>query len=94
MRRRWARVLGDGLVYEGPCLVHSITMVPDGTDDYAVIYDGRDTTSGKPFLKLVGAYKLTRQVTFDGGAPFDQGVYVDGSDGAVETTVVFTPTEV
>lgn len=93
MDTRWVRVVGDGAVYLGPCVVRSIIMVPDGTDDYAVVYDGRDATSGKPFLKVTSAYKLPKQVSVEGGVPFDQGIYVDGSDAAVETTVVFTPME-
>jgi len=91
MDTRWVRVVGDGAVYLGPCLVHSIIVLPDTADDYAVIYDGRDATSGKQFVKVILSSVTTHKLTFGNGVPFDQGIYVDAFDAAVETTVVFTP---
>ena len=93
LRRRWVHIVGDGLVYEGPCLVHSVIMYPDANQDYVKVYDGRDATSGKFFVWLVSSTKTTKQLTFGDGVPFDQGIYVDAKDGVVETTVVFTPLE-
>jgi len=93
MATRWVHLLGDGLVYSGPCLVHSIILVPDAAADYCTIYDGRDATSGKQFVKVVSSSVTTHKLTFGNGVPFDQGVYVDGIDAGVETTIVFTPLE-
>ncbi len=93
MRRRWVRIVGDGLVYEGPCLVHSVVMVSDSTKEYAIIYDGRDATSGKQFTKVLVFAETTYQVDFAEGVPFDQGIYVDAKNSPVQTTVVFTPLE-
>ena len=91
LSRRWVHVIGDGLVCEGPCLVHSITLDPDAGADETTIYDGRDAVSGKKFMSVVTSDKVTRHIDFEPGVPFDRGIFVDGSDGAVETTVVFTP---
>ena len=91
MCKRWVRILGDGLVYSGPCLVHNLTLWPDSDADYAYVYDGRDPISGKLFCRLEAATSTTLHLAFGDGVPFDQGIYVDGSDAAVETTVVFTP---
>jgi len=89
--RRWVRVVGDGLVYSGPCLVYLITLDPGAGGDSAVIYDGRDATSGKKFMTLTTSIVVTRDVSVSGGVPFDQGIYVDATDSDVETTIVFAP---
>jgi len=94
MNTRWVRVVGSGAVYLGPCLVHSIILLPITANDYCTIYDGRDATSGKPFLKIISAVVITREIIFSCGVPFDQGIYVDAFDAEVETTIVFEPLEV
>ena len=91
--RRWVVVKGDGLVYLGPCLVHNIIFFPDVAEDRADIYDGRDATSGKKFCRIEADVDRTRHLNFGQGVPFDVGIYIDGTDTAVETTVVFTPLE-
>lgn len=88
---RWARVVGDGLVAEGPCVVHDILIWPDVDTDYTDIYDGRDTSSGKKFCRIETATSTTLHFHFDPAVFFDRGVYVDGADSAVETTIVFDP---
>lgn len=93
MRRRWVHLYGDGAVYQGACLVHSITLWPEANQDYTRVYDGRDVTSGKMFVELQAATRTNVHVTFEGGVPFDQGIYVNGKDAEVQTTIVFTPTE-
>lgn len=92
--RRWVRVVGDGLAYQGPCLVHSITFMPVTANDYADIYDGRDAVSGKRFMRVISSVVVTWCMCYASGIPFDQGIYVDGKDAEVETTVVFTPLDV
>ena len=91
MDTRWVRVVGDGAVYLGPCLVHSITLLPNVATDYCTIYDGRDATSGKPFLTVISSTVDTHEIIFPTPVPFDQGIYVDAFDAVVETTIVFTP---
>lgn len=93
MRKRWVHIANDGLVYEGPCLVHSLTLWPEAIHDYANVYDGRDVVSGKLFVKMRSAPLITLHLDFGDGVPFDQGIYIDGIDVGVETTVVFTPIE-
>jgi len=88
---RWTRVVGDSLVYEGSCRVLDIIFWPDVDTDYVDIYDGRDATSGKKFCRVELAASTTRHLRFGQGIPFDRGIYVDGYDSAVETTVVFEP---
>jgi len=88
---RWTRVVGDGLVYEGPCLIFDIILWPDSDGDYADIYDGLDTTSGKKFCRIEAAASTTRHLRFGPGVVFDRGIYVDGCDSAVETNIVFEP---
>lgn len=88
---RWTRIVGDGLVYSGPCIVYGIVMVPDAGADYADIYDGRDTTTGRKFCRVVIATKTTHRLNFGQGIPFHMAIYVDGSDGAVATTLIYAP---
>ncbi len=89
--RTWLRVNGDDLVYDGPCLVHSIIVWPDADGDYADIYDGRDATSGVKFCRIECATQTTRHIGLGAGVEFGRGIYVDGIDAAVETTIVYTP---
>lgn len=88
---RWTRVTGDGIAYSGPCLLLDIVFWPDSDADYADIYDGRDATSGKKFCRVEAAASTTRHLRFGQGIPFDRGIYVDGYDSAVQTTVIFEP---
>jgi len=91
MRKRWARIVGDGMAYDGPCLLHSVNMLPITANDYADVYDGRDAVSGKLFARFISSVVVTWCICYAEGVPFDQGIYVDGKDAEVETTVVFTP---
>ena len=91
--RHWVRITGDGLVYDGPCVVTLIIFHPDAAGDYVDIYDGRDTTSGILFTRLVGVNGNTRHLGLGQGVLFGRGIYVDGIDSAVETTVAFTPAQ-
>ena len=90
--RRWARVIGDGCVYSGPCIVYMVILQVDAANDYADIYDGRDADSGKLFARLASAVKTTWSLELNTGVPFAEGIYIDGFDAAVATTVVFEPT--
>lgn len=90
-KARWVLIVGDGLAYTGPCLVTHIIMLPESNSDYTDIYDGRDTTSGKKFARILSATTTTRHISLGQGVLFDVGLYIDGKDSAVETTVVFVP---
>lgn len=91
---RWARITGNGLVYSGPCLLTHILMEPNAANDYADIYDGRDTTSGKKFCRVSSSVVITRHISLGQGVPFDVGIFIHGFDAAVKTTVVFIPQKI
>lgn len=88
---RWVRIEGDGLAYTGPCTITDILVHPDANNDYADIYDGRDSTAGKPFARIEPPNTTTQHLHFSPGIPFTTGIYIDGYDLAVVTTVIFTP---
>ena len=90
-RLRPIRITGDGLAWQGPCLLMQIIMWPDSDEDYVDIYDGRDSTSGEKFTRVESGDSDTQHLNLYPGIPFDRGVYVDGKDSAVETTVVIVP---
>ncbi len=87
----WRRIAGDGLVYDGPCVVRHIIFWPDAAADYVDIYDGRDATSGDKFCRLEAETDQTRHLGLGQGVLFGRGIYVDGIDAAVETTICFVP---
>lgn len=85
----WVRIKGDGRAVEGPCRLFGLIFWPDADADYVDVYDGLDATGGKKFVRIEAATSTTRGLYFPDGVPFDNGIYVDGIDSAVETTVVF-----
>lgn len=87
----WEQQLGDGLIYDGPCIVKLIVFWPDEAADYADIYDGRDTTSGTKFCRIEADVDETKSHNLGAGVHFGRGIYVDAIDSAVETTVAFIP---
>ena len=87
----WERVTGDGCIYEGPCIVKQIIFEPVSANDYAEIYDGRDATSGTKFAKVICTIVLTWPLDLGPGVLFGKGIYVNGIDGDVATTIGFTP---
>jgi len=88
---RWTRVVGDGIAYEGPCLLLTILYYPSGSGHYVDIYDGLDTTEGKKFHRIRASGTVSRTVRLGNGVPFNAGIYVDGEDSDEETTIVFEP---
>lgn len=89
----WVRVKGDGRAVEGPCLLHDIVFWPDANGDYVDIYDGLDATAGKKFCRIESVVQVTWQMAFDPPVEFFAGIYCDGIDSAVETTIVFSQVE-
>jgi len=88
---RWTRVVGDGIVFSGACKLLDIILWPDAATDYVDVYDGRDATAGKKFCRVEADVDETVHLNFGDGVPFDIGIYVDGADGVVQTTIVFEP---
>jgi len=88
---RWKRIVGDGLICRGPCLVHDILFTPNAVNDTVSIYDGRDATTGRLFATLFTAVKVSWAFCLADGVRFDRGIYIDSLDGDQETTIVFTP---
>lgn len=87
----WRRVAGDGLIYDGPCVVRQIIFWPAGDTDTVDIYDGRDATSGEKFCRIEVNNDTTRHIGLGQGVLFGRGIYVDGSSATAETTVAFVP---
>lgn len=90
---RWIRGKGDFLAFGFPCLLTRVIVYPDAADDYADVYDGRDTTGGTKLARFRSADKGTKLWPFERGILMDGGIYVDGYDSAVETTICFIPLE-
>jgi len=88
---RWVRVVGDGVIYTGPCLLLAILHYPSGSQKYVDIYDGLDTIAGKKFHRVRSEGKSSCEIFFGNGVTFDRGIYVDGEDPSEETTIIFEP---
>jgi len=89
----YARVCGDGRAYQGAALVKGIVFLPEAANDYVDVYDGLDATSGELVCRIISAVVSTCNFAFADGVRFNHGVYLDGIDSAVETTVFFQPLE-
>lgn len=89
----WTLIRGDGLAVEGPCLLLGLIFWPDADADYVDVYDGHDATSGKLFCRIETPTSLTWSFCFGSKPRFDGGIYVDGIDGDVETTVIYEDVE-
>lgn len=89
----WVLIKGDGLAYEGKCRLLGVVFTPDANYDYADIYDGLDTTSGKRFCRLASSTRTSLVFSFVHPPEFAGGIYVDAYDAAIETTVLFEPLE-
>jgi len=88
----WTRIVGDGLVYDSPCILKTIIFWPDAAGDYVDIYDGRDASTGNKFCRIEADIDETHIINLGNGVTFERGIYIDGIDSAVETTVTFIPT--
>lgn len=88
---RWTRVVGDGLVYTGSCLVKNLVLEAGDDERYVDVYDGRDATSGKLFARFQLLNETTYCYSFGDGVPFGRGIYIDAESGEENTTVVFEP---
>ncbi len=90
---RFVRGSGDFRAYPFPCLLTRVIVYPDAADDYADVYDGRDTTGGTKLARFRCAGKGTEIFPFGDGILMDGGIYVDAYDDAVETTICYIPIE-
>jgi len=89
----YVRVIGDGRAYQGAAVVYEIVFVPISANDYVDVYDGLDATSGEKVFRIISSAATTLPVGFSDGVRFNHGIYLDGIDGEVETTVCFQPFE-
>ena len=87
----WQRVVGDGQIYDGPCIVKAIILWPHTSSQYTDVYDGRDAISGKKFCRLDAFSAHTRHIGLGAGVLFGRGIYVDAEHAEDETTVIFAP---
>ncbi len=85
----WTVVKGSGLAVEGSCILLGLFFTPVTANDYVTLYDGLDATSGRKFAKFVTAVVVTWPFAFSGHPRFSSGIYVEGIDGDVETTIVY-----
>lgn len=84
-------VVGDGQVYDGPCTLRAIIFTPISANDYVDVYDGLDKDSGKKLFRAISAVVVTWCFCFGEGIKMANGIYLDGKDGEVETTIAFDP---
>ena len=87
----WRWIAGDGLIYDGPCIVTNILFWPGGADEEVLVYDGRDATSGRLFCKVLVKNEESRSVALGNGVLFGSGIYVDAQNSDDETTITFIP---
>lgn len=87
----WIRQVGDGIIYDGPCIVKTIIFQPEATTQRAHIYDGRDATSGTLFLRLRMQSEQTIPINLGDGVRFGRAIYADLDAAADAITVCFVP---
>lgn len=92
-KERFVRGKGDFLAYPGRCLLTRVIVYPDAANDYADVYDGRDTTGGDKLARFKCATTETKIFNFGTGVLMDGGIYVDAYDTAVETTICYIALE-
>jgi len=86
---RWVRQVGDGRVYEGPCVLFEIILQPVGNGESVDVYDGRDATSGKLLTTIVAATTTTTHLSLGQGIKCDLGIYLDVGQTASIVTFGF-----
>jgi len=89
----YVRVEGDGRAWQGAALVKGIIFLPVTANDYVDVYDGLDTDSGELVCRIISAAVITWNFSFTCGVRFNHGIYLDGIDGEVQTTILFEPLE-
>ncbi len=90
----WVRQIGDGLIYDGPCIVKAIIFWPHAGTQYADVYDGRDATSGTKFCRIRAQSWETFSLALGNGVLFGRGIYVDAEHREDEVTVAFIPLDI
>lgn len=81
-------IVGSGVAVSRPTLLHGVVFTPVTANDYAVIYSGRDAVSGTKLFKVISAVVVTWSLYFGHPIYCPNGVYVDGIDDEVETTIL------
>lgn len=90
-KQRAVRITGDGVAWQGECVLKQVILNVDAGSDWVDIYDGLDATSGEKLLRMKSADIVTRSISLGEGVLFSVGIYLDGIDSAIETTVLFEP---
>jgi len=93
MPSTYVRVVGDGRVYQGACVVTGIIFTPNAASDYVDVYDGLDTTSGEKVMTLKTSVAVSWHYGLNGGVRFNHGIYVAERAAAAECTFFFHPLE-
>ena len=81
-------VVGDGLVTLEPTMLHGVIFTPVSATDYVIVYDGRGTIAGRKLFKLIESTVTTLSLSFPTPIYCPKGIYVDGVDSDVETTII------
>lgn len=81
-----------GLVYDGPCVLHSASISGDGANADCDLYDGLSTT-GRRRLHLEVLSGTSFDKHFRHGAIVDQGLYLVVNAATTFVTVEYTPIE-
>lgn len=89
----YVRIVGDGRVYQGRCLLRGILFLPLSAGEYVDVYDGLDAVSGEKVCRIVPYTNSVHTFYVPCGVVFNHGIYIDGYDDEVETTVFFEPLE-
>lgn len=89
----FVRVVGDGLVVEGSCVLLAYLWRCDKNNHTCAIYDGLDVTQGKLFAELIGRADTYYPFSFGDGVAFDSGLYVDQTNTDDALTVIFRQVE-
>lgn len=89
----YVRIVGDGRAHQGAALVKGIIFTPISANDYVDVYDGLDATSGEKVMRIISSTVISWYFGLTCGVRFNRGIYLDGKDDEVETTVLFVPLE-
>ena len=89
--KTWRRIDGSGLAYWGRCLLTDVIFWANKDGYHVDVYDGRDATSGRLLCRLMVNIGETFHFEFGTGLAMDVGIYVDGTDTTIVTTVAFIP---
>jgi len=78
------------LVYTGVCTLKAINVVGASAGDSVIVFDDVDTTRNLTVAQvMIGANTSSASWSIPGGIDLTTGIYVIGTDSAVDTTIVY-----